>query len=81
MNGQLGLYDLHANMVKSYLGHTNSEYCIDLCVAKTTGLRQGRSVLLTGSEDGRLCGWDMMSQKVILNKTMTPPIPTPKVVK
>lgn len=71
MNGQLGLYDLQSNLVKAYLGHANTEYCIDLCIAKTPNLRQGRSVLLTGSEDGRLCGWDMMSQKVILNKTMS----------
>ena len=61
MNGQLGLYDLQSNLVKAYLGHSNTEYCIDLCIAKTSNLRQGRSVLLTGSEDGRLVGWDMMS--------------------
>ena len=70
MNGQLGLYDLQSNLVKAYLGHQNTEYCIDLCMARVLGLRNGRSVLLTGSEDGRLCGWDMMSQKVILNKQM-----------
>ena len=28
-------------------------------------------MLLTGSEDGRLVGWDLMSQKVILNKQMS----------
>jgi len=66
------MYDLQSNLIKAYLGHSNSEYCIDLCVAKTANLRGGRSVLLTGSEDGRLLGWDLLSQKVILNKQMAP---------
>ena len=78
MNGQLGMYDLQSNLVKAYLGHANSEYCIDLSLAKMDNLRGGRSVLLTGSEDGRLCGWDLLSQKVILNKPMCPePIKKP----
>ena len=72
MNGQLGMYDLQSNMMKGYLGHSNSEYCIDICLAKLNNLRSGRSVLLAGSEDGRLCAWDLMSQKVILNKSMCP---------
>lgn len=74
MNGQLGMYDLQSNLVKAYLGHSNAEYCIDLCLAKMNNLRSGRTALLTGSEDGRLCGWDLMSQKVILNKSMCPEV-------
>ena len=61
MNGQLGLYDLNSNLLKAYLGHSNEEYCIDLCMARTNDLRGGRTILMTGSEDGMLCGWDLMS--------------------
>ena len=61
MNGTCGLYDLNSNLLKSYLGHSNEEYCIDLCLARTNNLRGGRTILMTGSEDGMLCGWDLMS--------------------
>ena len=61
MNGQLGLYDLQSNLLKAYMGHKNEEYCIDISLIRLKNLRGGRSVLLTGSEDGKLVGWDLMS--------------------
>ena len=56
------------NLLKAYEGHANSEYCLELCLQYLPNLRGGRNILMTGSEDGRLVGWDMNSQKVILNK-------------
>ena len=61
MNGNLGLYDLKGNLIKSYFGHTNTEYPLELCTPHLSKLRGGRNVLMTGSEDGRLVGWDINS--------------------
>ena len=61
MNGQLGLYDLEGKLLKAYEGHKNTEYCLELCVPYLSNLRGGRNILMTGSEDSRLVGWDLIS--------------------
>lgn len=75
MNGELGMYDLHNNLMKAYLGHKNQEAILDLCLInrKETG-----SFLMGGSEDGRVVGWDLNSQKVLLNRQICPEDTTPK---
>ena len=61
MNGNLGLYDLTGTLIKAYEGHKNTEYPLELCTPYLSNLRGGRSILMTGSEDGRLVGWDINS--------------------
>jgi COMPASS component SWD3 len=58
MNGELGLYDLHNNLQKAYLGHKNQEAVLDLCL---TNRKETGSFLMGGSEDGRVVGWDLNS--------------------
>jgi WD40 repeat protein len=67
MNGALGLYDLDNRLVKAYSGHKNYEYCLDFCIANVD-YKGKRNVIMTGGEDGRLVGWDLNSQKVVVNQ-------------
>jgi WD40 repeat protein len=55
MNGQLGLYDLQGKIKKSYLGHVNKNFCMDVGCYKY----KGSTVLIGGSEDGSVCMWDL----------------------
>ena len=61
MNGNLGLYSLEGKLHKAYEGHKNTEFCLELCTPYLSNLRGGRNILLTGSEDSRLVGWDIKS--------------------
>jgi hypothetical protein len=61
MNGQLGIYDLQGRLEKSYTGHLNNKYCIDVTYNKF----RGRQILVGGSEDGSVCVWDLQSQYLV----------------
>ena len=56
-NGQLGFYDLQGRLLKSYVGHTNKKFCIEV----NHYLYKGRDSLVGGSEDGNICVWDIQS--------------------
>lgn len=58
-NNKLGLYNYQNDLVKQYVGHLNEEYCVDGLFAKNPD--NGQMMILYGSEDGRVCGWDMNS--------------------
>ena len=49
----------NGQMLQSYKGHKNTEYRIRSC------LGMGDSVVISGSEDGRLYAWDLLEGKVV----------------
>ena len=64
MNGQLGIYDLKGQILKSYKGQKNEQYMLDIIINS----RNGRKVVIGGSESGEVFCWDLQSQKLILKK-------------
>ncbi len=45
------------------MGHKNQEYCVEtLMVRAPSGM-----MVLSGSEDGRICGWDMHTQDMVVD--------------
>ena len=49
----------NGQMLQSYKGHKNTEYRIRSC------LGMGDSVVISGSEDGRLYAWDLLEGRVV----------------
>lgn len=50
--------------VKSYRGHLNVKYCL----VPTTIIHQENVIILSGSEDGRIYGWDLNSKKLMFKE-------------
>lgn len=67
MNGQLGLYDLQGKIKKSYSGHVNKDFCMDVGCYKY----KGSTVLIGGSEDGSVCMWDLQTQKLMARRQVS----------
>lgn len=65
MNSRIGLYNYQNDLVKQYLGHKNQEYCVEAMFVKSK--TDGRMQVISGSEDGRICGWDMNSQEKVID--------------
>ena len=49
----------NGQLLQSYKGHTNKDYRIRSC------LGMADSVVISGSEDGKLYAWDLLEGKVI----------------
>ena len=60
----MGIYDLQGKIEKSYSGHVNKDFCIDVSVINF----RNRPILVGGSEDGQVCVWDLQSQNLIARK-------------
>ena len=59
MNSTMGLYNTQNDLLKEYKGHVNECYQIDAKYIKNS--KTGRYMILSGSEDGYLYGWDLNS--------------------
>ena len=59
MNSTMGLYDYQNELLKSYKGHKNEHFCIDAKFIKNK--HSNKYMILSGSEDGKVCGWDLNS--------------------
>jgi len=59
MNNTMGLYNYQNDLLKSYKGHSNTLYQIDAKFVKNK--KTGRDMILSGSEDGFVYGWDLNS--------------------
>jgi WD40 repeat protein len=59
MNSTMGLYSYQNELLKEYKGHQNDCYIIDAKFVKNSNT--GRYMILSGSEDGNLYGWDFNS--------------------
>ena len=62
MNNTMGLYNYQNDLLKSYKGHSNTLYQIDAKFVKNK--KTGRDMILSGSEDGHVYGWDLNSQNL-----------------
>ena len=62
MNSTLGLYNYNNDLLKEYKGHQNESYQIDAKFIKNK--KTGKPMILSGSEDGYLYGWDLNSQRL-----------------
>ena len=62
MNSTLGLYNYQNDLLKEYKGHSNNSYQIDAKFIKNK--HTGKDMILCGSEDGNLYGWDLNSQRL-----------------
>jgi len=67
MNEKLGLYNYENEQLKSYTGKQNNNLAIEAKIVKDS---QGQSVVMSGSEDGRLITWDLNSQEVAKEETV-----------
>ena len=59
------MYNYQNDLLKQYLGHKNQEYCLDAKFVKDP--RSQRMIIVSGSEDGRICGWDMNNQEMVID--------------
>ena len=59
MNSAIGLYDYESRLLKTYKGHLNEALQIDAKFVKNQ--KTGKNMILSGSEDGYLYGWDLNS--------------------
>ena len=62
MNSSLGLYNYQNDLLKEYKGHVNESYMIDAIFTKNK--KTNKHMILSGSEDGVLYGWDLNSQRL-----------------
>ncbi len=62
MNSTMGLYNYQNDLLKSYKGHRNQFYNIDAKFVKNE--KTNKYLILSGSEDGYLYGWDLNSQRL-----------------
>lgn len=62
MNSSLGLYNYESELIKDYKGHVNNQYLIDAKFFKNK--ETGKYLILSGSEDGCIYGWDLNSQRL-----------------
>ena len=62
MNNTMGLYNYQNDLLKSYKGHANTCYNIDAKFVKNK--KTGRDMIISGSEDGYVYGWDLNSQRL-----------------
>lgn len=62
MNSTLGLYNYQNDLLKEYKGHMNESYQIDAKFIKNK--KNNSYMILAGSEDGTLYGWDLNSQRL-----------------
>ena len=60
MNSTIGLYNYKDELLKLYKGHQNNFHKIDGKFVRNE--TTGRNMVLAGSEDGYICGWDLNSQ-------------------
>ena len=62
MNSTMGLYNYNNDLLKLYKGHQNSFHQIEgkFVTNETTG----KHMILSGSEDGAIYGWDLNSQRM-----------------
>ena len=60
MDSTIGLYNYQDEQLKLYKGHQNQFHKIDAKFVKNE--TTGRNMILSGSEDGHICGWDLNSQ-------------------
>ena len=68
MNSTMGLYDYQSQLLKEYKGHKNTNYMLDSTFVKNNG----KWLILSGSEDGQLYGWDLNSQKLVIKLPIIP---------
>jgi WD40 repeat protein len=59
----MGLYGYDNKLLKSYRGHKNEYFCIDAKFVKNK--HTNKYMILSGSEDGKVCGWDLNSQRLL----------------
>ena len=62
MNSTIGLYNYNNDLLKDYKGHRNDKYPLDAKFVKCK--KTGNQMILAGSEDGNLYGWDLNSQRL-----------------
>lgn len=62
MNSTIGLYNHKNELLKQYKGHLNESLQIDAKFVKNQ--KTGRDMIISGSEDGYLYGWDLNTQKL-----------------
>jgi len=62
MNSTMGLYNYQNDLLKSYIGHKNEFYPIEAKFIKNQ--KSGRNMILSGSEDGYVYGWDLNTQRL-----------------
>lgn len=65
LNSRMGLYNYQNDLLKQYLGHKNQEYCLEAKFVKDP--RSQRMMVVSGSEDGRICAWDMNTQEMVID--------------
>lgn len=70
MNSSMGLYNYENELLKEYKGHVNKSYCIDAKFIKNKKTED--YMILTGSEDGVLYGWDLNSQRLQIKLPIIP---------
>lgn len=70
MNSTMGLYNYQNDLLKEYKGHVNESYLIDVKFIKN--IRTGKTMILSGSEDGCLYGWDLNSQRLQIKLPIIP---------
>ena len=66
----MGLYNYQNDLLKEYKGHVNESYQIDVKFIKN--IRTGKTMILSGSEDGCLYGWDLNSQRLQIKLPIIP---------
>lgn len=72
MNSTMGLYNYQNDLLKLYKGHKNEFYPIEAKFVKNR--KTGRHLILSGSEDGYIYGWDLNSQRLqIKHEVVTNP--------
>ena len=62
INSTMGLYNYQSELIKDYKGHVNNQYLIDAKFFKNK--ETGKYLIMSGSEDGTIYGWDMNSQRL-----------------
>ncbi len=59
MNSTIGLYNYQNELLKLYKGHLNNFHQIDAKFFKNE--QTGKYMIVSGSEDGYIYGWDLNS--------------------
>lgn len=62
MNSTIGIYNYRDELLKLYKGHRNSFHQIEGKIVNNE--QTGRHMILSGSEDGHVYGWDLNTQKL-----------------
>lgn len=66
LDSKLRLWDYaRERCLKTYTGHVNQRYCFVAAFGRQVGCGNKSPLLLYGSEDGRVCMWDMQSAQLV----------------